>query len=94
MYYANYLKFIEEARKNDGALLGMSALMTTTMVNQRAVIEGLKNQGLRESVKVMVGGAPTSEAWAQEIGADGLADDVVTAVRLDSSLACGMRGGN
>jgi len=87
-------KFIEEARKNDGALLGMSALMTTTMVNQRAVIEGLKNQGLRESVKIMVGGAPTSEAWAQEIGADGHADDVVTAVRLASSLASGLRGGN
>jgi corrinoid protein of di/trimethylamine methyltransferase len=85
-------KFIEEVGKNEGALLGMSALMTTTMINQRAVIEGLKERGLREKVKVMVGGAPTSESWANEIGADGHADDVITAVRLASSLAVGLHG--
>jgi corrinoid protein of di/trimethylamine methyltransferase len=87
-------KFIEEAKKSGGALLGMSALMTTTMVNQRAVIEGLKEQGLRDKVRVMVGGAPTSESWAREIGADGHADDVVTAVRLASSLAAGLGDGS
>lgn len=88
-------RFIEEVRKSRGrTLVGMSALMTTTMVNQRAVIEGLKEHGLRDGVKVMVGGAPTSGAWAREIGADGHADDVVTAVRLASSLASGLRGGN
>lgn len=83
-------RFIEEARTGGPALLGMSALMTTTMVNQRSVIEGLKREGLRDRVKVMVGGAPTSESWAKEIGADGHADDVVTAVRLAAALAAGL----
>lgn len=87
-------RFIEEVKKTGGGLLGMSALMTTTMINQRAVIEGLKEQGLRDRVRVMVGGAPTSESWAKEIGADGHADDVVTAVRLAASLAGGLHGAN
>jgi len=83
--------FVDEARRNAPALIGMSALMTTTMVNQRAVIEELEKAGLRSRVGVMVGGAPTSEAWAREIGADGQADDVITAVRLASSLAGQLR---
>jgi corrinoid protein of di/trimethylamine methyltransferase len=79
-------RFVEEVRTSEAALVGMSALMTTTMVNQRAVIQALKDEGLRENVGVMVGGAPTSGPWAQEIGADGQADDAVTAVRLASRL--------
>jgi corrinoid protein of di/trimethylamine methyltransferase len=78
--------FAEEARKAGAALVGMSALMTTTMVNQRSVIQALKDRGLRDDVRVMVGGAPTSGSWADEIGADGHADDAVTAVRLASAL--------
>ena len=79
-------RFVKEAKTAGAALIGMSALMTTTMVNQRSVIEGLKEEGLRDSVGVMVGGAPTSGPWATEIGADGHADDAVTAVRLASAL--------
>ena len=79
-------KFVAEVRTSKAALVGMSALMTTTMVNQRAVIQALKDEGLREGVGVMVGGAPTSGGWAEEIGADGHADDAVTAVRLASAL--------
>ena len=86
-------RFVEEARKAGSSLIGMSALMTTTMVNQRTVIEMLEREGLRERVRVMVGGAPTSESWAKEIGADGHAEDVVSAVRLASSLA-GRLGSN
>jgi trimethylamine corrinoid protein len=78
--------FVEEARKAGATLVGMSALMTTTMVNQRSVIQVLRDQGLRDTIGVMVGGAPTSGAWADEIGADGHADDAVTAVRLASAL--------
>lgn len=78
--------FVKEVRRAGAALVGMSALMTTTMVNQRSVIQALKEEGLRDSVAVMVGGAPTSGSWAEEIGADGHADDAVTAVRLASAL--------
>jgi 5-methyltetrahydrofolate--homocysteine methyltransferase len=85
-------RFIEEARAAGRAIVGMSALMTTTMVNQRTVIRGLEREGLRDKVGVMVGGAPTSESWAKEIGADGHAEDVVSAVRLASELAGRLRG--
>jgi corrinoid protein of di/trimethylamine methyltransferase len=80
-------RFVEEVRAHGRVLVGMSALMTTTMVNQRAVIRGLEREGLRDKVAVMVGGAPTSDSWAEEIGADGHAEDVVSAVRLASALA-------
>jgi len=59
--------------------LGLSALMTTTMPQQR-VIEALKEAGLRDSVKVMVGGAPVSREWAERIGADGYGEDAIEAV--------------
>ena len=61
-------------------LLLLSALLTTTMPNQQKTIEALKAAGLRESVKVMIGGAPTTRAWADEIGADGYAEDAIEAV--------------
>jgi 5-methyltetrahydrofolate--homocysteine methyltransferase len=69
-------------RDTNADILGLSALLTTTMVVQREVIEALSVAGLRENVKVLVGGAPVSAAWAQEIGADGYAADAVAAVRL------------
>ncbi len=58
----------------------LSALLTTTMPNQQKTIEALKTAGLRDCVKVMIGGAPTTRAWADEIGADGYSEDAIEAV--------------
>lgn len=63
-------------------ILGLSALMTTTMLEQKEVVEMLQEAGMRDRVKVLVGGAPTTEAWAREIGADGYGADAVGAVNL------------
>jgi 5-methyltetrahydrofolate--homocysteine methyltransferase len=62
--------------------LGLSALLTTTMMEMREVIRALDARGLRASCKVIVGGAPVSEAFARQIGADGFAPDAVAAVAL------------
>ncbi len=80
-------KFVETAQTTRANLLGMSALLTTTMVMQKKVIEALAVAGLRENVKVMVGGAPVTRDWAHEIGADGYAEDVIGAVELARRLA-------
>jgi corrinoid protein of di/trimethylamine methyltransferase len=61
-------------------IIGLSALLTTTMQEQKRVIEGLRKEGLREKVKVLVGGSPVTRTWALEIGADGHAEDAVSAV--------------
>jgi corrinoid protein of di/trimethylamine methyltransferase len=82
-------RFVEEVRDQEAHLVGLSALMTTTMVNQRRVIEALDEAGLRRDVRVMIGGAPVTQAWAQEIGADAYAVDAVAAVRLARSV-CGV----
>jgi len=81
-----YAKFVEEAAKNEAGLVCMSALLTTTMAGQGRVIEQLKEKGLRDKVKVLVGGAPTNLSWAEEIGADGYAENAVAAVQMASSL--------
>ena len=81
-----YTRFIEETRSRNPDILCMSALLTTTMVGQKEVIDRLKNEGLRDGVKVLVGGAPTSHAWAAQIGADGHADNAVEAVHAARSL--------
>jgi len=60
--------------------LGLSALLTTTMVGQKAVIEAIEEAGVRENLKIMVGGAPVSRDWAEKIGADGFAEDASAAV--------------
>jgi corrinoid protein of di/trimethylamine methyltransferase len=78
--------FVDRVRDTNADILGLSALLTTTMVVQREVIEALSVAGLRENVKVLVGGAPVSAAWAQEIGADGYAADAVAAVRLAQQI--------
>jgi corrinoid protein of di/trimethylamine methyltransferase len=80
-------KFIQAVRETGADLVGLSALLTTTMSVQRRVIEELVEAGLRDRVKVMVGGAPVSTQWAQEIGADGYAEDAVGAVALARQLA-------
>jgi len=79
-------KFIEAVEKYRPDVLGLSALMTTTMIEQKVVIEELKRRGLRDKVKVIVGGAPVTEEWAREIGADGYAANAYEAVRLVKKL--------
>jgi 5-methyltetrahydrofolate--homocysteine methyltransferase len=79
-------KFVE-AVKNDGAnLIGLSAMLTTTMLNMKGTIEALKDAGVRDQVKVMVGGAPLNQAFADQIGADGFAKDAGSAVRKAKEL--------
>ncbi|MFB6353708.1 MAG: corrinoid protein [Halobacteriales archaeon] len=72
--------FVEAVEEHEPDILGMSALMTMTMDHQEEVIELLEEHGLREQVKVMVGGAPTSPEWRDEIGADGYGDNASSAV--------------
>ncbi len=79
-------KFLEFV-KNEGAdILGMSALLTTTMIYMKETIETLKNAGLRENVKVIIGGAPVTESYAAQIDADGYAPDAASAVDLTKRL--------
>jgi len=77
--------FVAAVREHKPKLVGMSALLTTTMVQMRATIEALVEAGLREQVKILVGGAPVTEAFADEIGADAYAPDAASAV--DSARA-------
>lgn len=79
-------RFVEKVRESEANLLGLSALLTTTMSVQRKIIDALKEAGLREQVKVMLGGAPVSRQWAEEIGADGYAEDAAGAVNLARRL--------
>ncbi|UCC87235.1 MAG: corrinoid protein [Anaerolineales bacterium] len=79
-------KFVEKVRETGANLVGLSALLTTTMGVQRRVIEELIEAGLRNNVKVMVGGSPVSAQWAQEIGADGYAEDATGALALARRL--------
>lgn len=79
-------RFIEEAEKRQADLLGISALMTTTIQEQKKIIELLKEKGLRGQVKVIVGGAPLSEEWAVKIGADAYAADAIAGVKKARAL--------
>jgi 5-methyltetrahydrofolate--homocysteine methyltransferase len=79
-------RFVEEVRSGDAALVGLSALLTTTMPYIRTTIEALDEAGLRDGIKVMVGGAPVTEAFAREIGADGYAPDASRAAVLAGEL--------
>jgi corrinoid protein of di/trimethylamine methyltransferase len=79
-------KFVDTVRQTGAVLVGLSALLTTTMGGQRTVVEALRAAGLRDGVKVMVGGAPVTQKWATEIGADGYAQDAVAAVDLATRL--------
>jgi corrinoid protein of di/trimethylamine methyltransferase len=80
-------KFVETVKQTGAVLVGLSALLTTTMGGQKTVVEALRTAGLRDRVKVMVGGAPVTQKWASEIGADGYAQDAVAAVDLATRLA-------
>ena len=79
-------KFAAKARELRADIVGVSALLTTTMRNQKTVVEALDKDGLRAQVKVMVGGAPVTRRWAEEIGADGYAKDAMSAVALAHDL--------
>jgi len=73
-------KFVEEIKKTDAQIVGMSALLTTTMPAMKDVIAALTKEGIRKNVKVMIGGAPVTQDYADEIGADGYAPDAASAV--------------
>ncbi|GAB4336160.1 MAG: corrinoid protein [Candidatus Abyssubacteria bacterium] len=79
-------KFIEAAKQDDVKLIGMSALLTTTMPSMKATIDGLQKAGLLGKVKVMIGGAPVTQRYASEIGADGYAPDAASAVDKAKAL--------
>jgi 5-methyltetrahydrofolate--homocysteine methyltransferase len=73
-------KFVEEAKKEGAKAIGMSALLTTTMPVMREVIEMLDKEGLKDSIKIVIGGAPVSQDYADHIGADAYGYDAATAV--------------
>jgi corrinoid protein of di/trimethylamine methyltransferase len=79
-------RIIEKVKEVDADLVGLSALLTTTMVKQKEVIEELDKLGLRKKVKVMVGGAPVTRDWVQRIEADGYSEDAIGAVGLAKKL--------
>lgn len=80
------LAFAEKAREVGANIVGVSSLLTTTMARQKSVIEALEDMGLRPQVKVMVGGAPVTRSWAEEIGADGYSEDAIGAVAVARQL--------
>lgn len=80
-------KIVEEVRQQKANIVALSALLTTTMVNMKAVIEALSAAGLRDKVKILVGGAPVTDTWAHSIGADGYGKDAPAAVELARQLA-------
>jgi len=75
-------KFIESVKETGANVVGLSALLTTTMTNMPAVIHAFEEAGVRDQVKVMVGGAPVTQAFAEKIGADGYAPDASQAAKL------------
>jgi len=78
--------FVEKVKELKPDILGLSALLTTTMLEQRNVIEALQKEGLRDKVKVMIGGALTTEEWAKEIGADAYGSDAKDAAEKAERL--------
>lgn len=79
-------RFIAGVRENEADLIAVSALLTTTMVNMNKLIDALEKAGIRDDVKVIIGGAPVTEEYAQKIGADGFAQDASRAVAVAKSL--------
>ena len=79
-------QFVEAVAEQKPQFLGMSAMLTTTMSGQAEVIKRLEAQGLRDGVKILVGGAPTSADWAREIGADGHGESAVATVQVADDL--------
>ena len=78
--------FVDQAKELKPDLILLSALLTTTMPNQKEVVDSLKEAGIRENVKVIVGGAPVSQDWADQIGADGYGENAGAAVEVAKKL--------
>ena len=78
--------FAAKAREFEADIVGLSALLTTTMTGQKDVVDTLESHGLRPRVKIIIGGAPVTESWAKEIGADAYGRDAMEAVTLAKSL--------
>jgi 5-methyltetrahydrofolate--homocysteine methyltransferase len=81
--------FVDAALRHRPRLVGMSALLTTTMVQMKATVEALQEAGVRDTLKIMIGGAPVTAAYAAQIGADAYAPDAASAVDVARSLAGG-----
>ena len=79
-------KFVEAIREHNPDVLCLSALLTTTMGEQRSVVEAIVSAGLRNAVRILVGGAPITQTFAAEIGADGYAPDAASAAELAAYL--------
>jgi 5-methyltetrahydrofolate--homocysteine methyltransferase len=79
--------FVDAVREHRPQFVGMSALLTTTMVQMKATIEALEEAGLRDSVKIMIGGAPVTDAFAKDVGANAYAPDAASAVDVARKLA-------
>jgi len=82
-------RFVQKVKESEAEIIGLSALLTTTMPAMKQVIAALTNEGLRRNIKVMIGGAPVTQEYADEIGADGYAPDAASAVDKAKQL---MRG--
>ena len=79
-------ELIEKAREVEADIVGVSALLTTTMVKQKTVVDKLKAAGLHPRIKVLIGGAPVTKDWANQIGADGFSEDAIGAVAVAKSM--------
>ncbi|MEO7649412.1 MAG: corrinoid protein [Bryobacteraceae bacterium] len=84
-------RFIEAVEEHGAPLLGMSALLTTTMPNMGKTIEAFIDADLRDNVKIMVGGAPVTQEFADDMGADGYGKDAMACVELAKRLVCATR---
>jgi dimethylamine corrinoid protein len=80
------LSFVEAAQKNHADIIALSSLMTTTMLGQKEVIEVLREMGLKDQYRVIVGGGPVNQEWADQIGADGYGETATDAVLLAKEL--------
>ena len=78
--------FIDKAVEVDAQLICISALLTTTMVGQKRLVDLLIERGIRDKFKILVGGAPVTKKWTEEIGADGTAENAISAVKLAKKL--------
>ena len=79
-------KFVDAIKKENPDIIGLSALLTTTMRSMKDTVDAIKQAGVRDSVKIIVGGAPLTQAYADEIGADGYSPDAAQAVKLAKGL--------
>jgi corrinoid protein of di/trimethylamine methyltransferase len=80
-------RFVDAVRDTNANIVGLSALLTTTIINQEVVIQALTEAGLREQVKVIIGGVPANAEWAETIGADAYAENATDAVNVVKNLA-------